>query len=130
MNNPESDEELGRTLRALAVELRHSPAALLSLARSVVEHQNKSVFPDFAPFPKCLTEETITANHLHQWPNWTSQLIQPGCKMDQLLWPDGTTTVRLLSPRDLVLAAAIGNKPKHTRAEGQEAEGSRLEIGN
>lgn len=107
MNTSESDEELGRKMRELATELRYSPEALLALAKETVEWQSKSVLPNVAPFPKLLAEEEITPAHLEQWPEWTAPLIRAGCNMELLHWPDGTTTVRLMSPRGRVLAAAI-----------------------
>ncbi len=107
MNSSTSDTELGQTLRAKAASLGYSPDALLKIAEAAADFHRWSVLPNFAPFPRLTAEQTISPEHLAGWPDWSEKLILPGSRIESLLWPDGTTAIRLLSPRGRVLAASI-----------------------
>ena len=107
MNPNSSDAELGQALRTRAAACGCSPEHFLTLAQATAEWQRYAIMPTFGPFPDPILEEAITRDHLNDWPEWSARLISPGCKMDQLHWPDGTVTTRLMNPRWLVLAATI-----------------------
>jgi hypothetical protein len=107
MNSPTSDAELGQALRTRAAACGCSPEHFLTLAQATAEWQRHAIMPTFGPFPDPILEETITRDHLNDWPEWSARLISPGCKIEQLHWPDGTVTTRLMNPRWLVLAATI-----------------------
>jgi len=114
MNTPTSDEELGRIFRARAKSIGYSPMSLLSVAEAYVRHQNWSIMPTFPPRPSIELEEELTTEHLVAWPDWTAKLISPGCKMQQMVWHEGTITTRLVSRQWFVLAAEVEHpvKPK------------------
>lgn len=107
MNTSTSDTELGQMLRAKAAALGCSPDALLKLSEAAADFQHWSIFPNFAPFPQITAELTIGPEHLAEWPDWSAKLIPPGTRMESLLWPDSTTTTRLVSARGLVLASVV-----------------------
>jgi len=91
----------------MAASLGWSPDALLKIAEAAADVHRWSVMPSFTPFPQILDEAMIESEQLEGWPEWSARLIPPGCRMDRLIWPDTTSTTRLLSPRGLVLAASI-----------------------
>jgi hypothetical protein len=107
MNPLMTDTELGEELRAKATHWGYSPDALLKLAEEAVEKQHRATMPNFEPFPQIGQEETIGPEHLEKWPEWCVKLISTGCKLDQLVWPDGEVTTRLLDPRGLILASFV-----------------------
>jgi hypothetical protein len=107
MNSMHPDEELGKKLRLIANALGFSPEAFLEYAKKEAESQHYSVPQNFVPSPTCTSEFTIAREHLAEWPEWTSKLIPPGSKMEELCWPDGSIVQRLLSPRALVLASCV-----------------------
>ena len=107
MNSSPSDTELGQTLRAKAASLGYTPDALLALAEAAADFQRWSILPNFAPFPQLTAEQIIGPEHLDGWPDWSEKIIPRGSQLESLLWPDGTITVRLVSPHGLVLASSI-----------------------
>ena len=107
MNSPTTDSELALALRKKAAELGYTPLALLSLAEAAADVNRWSVMPNFPPFPQVTDEFVILDEQLCQWPEWSAALIPPGSRMERLNWPDGTNTLRLVSPRGLVLATKI-----------------------
>lgn len=109
MNSPTSDAELAEVLRRAASACHLSPMALLKLGEAAAEHQRWACIPNFPPFPEVTNEETLTEDHLAAWPDWSRDLVGPGARLAALVWPDGTRTVRLLSPRGLVLAASTNH---------------------
>jgi hypothetical protein len=113
MNSPQSDQELGNVFRSTAESLGYSPDVLLRLAEAAAYFSRWAVMPNFGPCPQIENEEIISPEHLAAWPEWTTKLIPPGSSVENMIWPDGTTTIRLLSPRGLVLAAAI-ERPEST----------------
>ncbi len=115
MNSPQSDEELGRAFRRVAASLGWSPNALLKSAEPSAYRHRWSVMPNSAPFHHVLNETIIKSEHLERWQEWSDKLIPPGCRIDRLIWPDTTSTTRLLSPKGLVLAAFI----EHPRLPNQ-----------
>lgn len=107
MNSSSSDTELGRIFRTKAATLGYSPEALLTMAEAWADWTRWAVPQNFGPFPDTIIEEPIGPDHLQAWPEWSTKFISIGCKLERLEWPDGRVTTRLLSPRGLVLAAAI-----------------------
>ncbi len=107
MTSPQSDQELGKIFRSKAASLGYSSDALLQLAEASANFQRWTIMPNFLPWPSIELEETLGTEHLAAWPAWTAKLISPGCRIESMTWPDGTTTTRLLSSRGLVLAASI-----------------------
>lgn len=107
MNSTQSDEELGRACRSKAASLGYSPDAFLNVAEAFIIHQRWSTMPNFPPFPQIELEVTLGPEHLAAWPEWTAKLIDAGCRIQQMTWPDGTVTTRLVSRQRAVLAAEI-----------------------
>lgn len=107
MNSPDNDSELGMFFRKKAAELGQSPLTLLKMAEAAALWHKWSVMPNFPPFPKEVESLVLSEVHLADWPEWSASLITPGCRIERLTWPNGTVSVRLLSPRGLVLAANI-----------------------
>lgn len=101
-----TDEDLGRKVREVAASLNYSPEALIEFARAAAEHERWSVLPNFGPHPKVIAEKELEESDLAGWPDWINPLIGPGCRLENLEWPDGTITVQILSPRGRVLAAS------------------------
>jgi hypothetical protein len=106
MNSPITDEYIARKVREVAASLNYSPEALIELARAEAEHERWSVLPNFGSNPKVIAEKELEESDLTGWPDWISPLIRPGCRLENLEWPDGTIIVRILSPRNRVLAAS------------------------
>lgn len=101
-----TDEDLGRKVREIASSFNYSPEALIEIARATAEHQRWSVLPNFGPHPKLIAEKELEESDLAGWPDWINPLIGPGCRLENLEWPDGTASLRILSPRGRVLAAS------------------------
>lgn len=110
MNAPTSDHALGQRVRELAASLGYSPEALLQLA-AAADYSRRSVRPNFGPQPELVAEVDLTEEDFTSWPVWSAPLISSGCRLDELQWPDGIKTVRLLSRRGLVLAATSTASP-------------------
>lgn len=106
MNSPSTDEDLGRIVREIAASFNYSPGALLQLAREVAERERWSVLPNCGPQPALINEKNLEESDLEGWPEWINPLIGPGCRLEHLKWPDGTVTLRILSPRGRVLTAS------------------------
>ena len=107
MNSPNTDSELATALREKAAELGYSPLALLGMAEAAAAVNRWSVMPNFPPFPVVTQRSVLSEDQLDHWPEWSFCLIPPGSRMEQLDWPDGTITVRLVNPKGLVLAANV-----------------------
>jgi hypothetical protein len=107
MNPLMTDTDLGEALRAKADLWGYSPEALLNLAEEAAEWRHRATMPNCEPFPQVLQEDIIGPEHLERWPEWCANLISTGCKLDQLVWPDGAVTTRLLNPRGLILASFV-----------------------
>jgi hypothetical protein len=105
MNTPISDEDLGKKVREMAAACECTPDIFLELAKSAAEHQRWSVMPNIGPYPEVINEKELEESDLAEWPEWISPLIRPGCRLENLEWPDGTISLRILSPRGRVVAA-------------------------
>jgi hypothetical protein len=99
------DSELLAALKKVAADNGHSPSAFIQLAKGTAEHQRRAYIPNVGPFPRVVEEVAITSNALGAWPAWVPGLVPPGSQREKLHWPDDSTTLRLVDPRGLVLAA-------------------------
>jgi len=100
-----SDSEILARVKEACKEFRCSPAYLLSTARTALEWNKTSVIPNGGPFPTLIDEAEITQEMLDAWPEWVAEVVPAGSAWERLHWPDGAITIRLVTPRALVLAA-------------------------
>lgn len=101
----EFDQHLLTRLKASAEKYGFTPEALLLAGESAAEFQRLALVPIFGPFPSATDEVTIEEEALTNWPAWVAELVPSGSKFERLHWPDGSTTLRLVNPRGLILAA-------------------------
>jgi hypothetical protein len=100
-----SDSELGQMLRTRAEASGCSPEHFLSLAETLACWQRHAHIPARGPLPTNVLVEEITDEHVDSWPEWSKRLVGPGSRIEQLTWPGGTVSTRLLTRRGLVLAS-------------------------
>ena len=105
MTDLTNDTDILAALKRACAEFNYSPSAFISFARNAAEWQRTAVIPNFGPYPRHIDEGEITQEILAGWPEWVEDLVPAGSKWERLHWPDGSTTVRLVDPRALVLAA-------------------------
>jgi len=109
-----SDKEILAATKAACKEFNCSPASLILAARDALQWSRTAVIPNFGPHPTLIDEAEISQEIMADWPDWVQDLVPAGSKWERLHWPDGSITIRLVTPRALVLAA------KHFRP-GEEA---------
>jgi hypothetical protein len=100
-----SDAELLAELKRIGAEYNYAPEAVLNLARAAVKFQRDALVPNFPPFPVEIDECEIADEVTQNWPDWISELLPKGSKWEQLHWPDGSRTIRLIDAHGGVLAA-------------------------
>lgn len=111
----QDDLSLIRQLRQAADSVNHSPAALIQLGVSAAKWHSYSVLQASPPWPELVEESVVTEEHLAQWPHWVSNLVPDGSKWELLHWPDGSKTIRLMTPQGRVIAFAESAREEETR---------------
>jgi len=102
---PTNDREILAAVKAACSEFNYSPAAFISAARGALEWSRTAVIPNSGPHPTLIDEAEISQEILAGWPEWVQELVPAGSRWERLHWPDGSTIIRLVNPRALVLAA-------------------------
>jgi len=103
-----TDNEILAAVKKVCEEVNYSPSALIAQARATVEWSKTAVISPFGPYPQGepgIDDAEITQEILDGWPDWVQDLVPAGSKWERLHWPDGSKTVRLVTPRARVLAA-------------------------
>lgn len=99
------DQELLRELKVVSKEANCTPLALIKLAQEAAKWQRQAGIFNFGPFPIQIEEAEFWPEMVPEWPDWVGEFVPVGSKWEQLRWPDGSITIRLVNPRGLVLAA-------------------------
>ena len=108
------DFELLKALKAAAQKANCSPYSLIHLGVGLAEWQRHAVTQAYGPYPHLVDQAEITLESLDAWPEWVATLAPAGSKWERLHWPDGSLTIRLVTPRALVLGAVhLPNGGKH-----------------
>ena len=106
----QDDLSLIRQLRQAADSVNHSPAALIQLGVSAAKWHSYSVLQASPPWPELVEDAVVTEAQLEQWCHWVKQLVPVGSKWERLYWPDGSHTIRLITPNGRVIAASQLNR--------------------
>lgn len=109
-----TDQEILEAVKTAAAKFHMSALALVNLGCALAEWQKHALIAAEAPYPRVIDEAEITTEAFESWPQWVVELAPIGSKWERLHWPDGSVTIRLVTPRAFVLAA------KHLPARATE----------